>query len=379
MLSRAMAIGSKRSEMLVDAADLRQFTVDVFEAVGLSTEDAWIVSEALVGADLRGVHSHGVQNLPRWARGYAHGLLNAEPRCELVVDAGALCIMDGDRGLGAVVGRRAMDLAIARAQASGVAMVGVRNSSHFGTAASLAMRALDHDQIGYCTTNGPAVMAPWAGRDSVLCNNPFSYAIPTRDAPPIVFDAACSASARGRIRAHARDGEPIPLGWAIDSEGSDTTDAARALTGAVLPFGAHKGYGMAVVNEVLAGALTGALFSYEMEVGASSAEDEIRRHAQDAWGCGHWLAAIDIGRVVPLEAFKERVSELVERLHGTPPRDGFDRVLVPGEIEYWLSLERERDGIPLSPSIVEIIDAFAVDELDRAPLAAACAVREVPT
>lgn len=357
-------MSTSNGHVVVSEVALRSFAESVFERSGLEAETAALAADVLIEADLRGVHSHGVQELPTWARGFLRGELSTRSDFPVVSDAGSMAIVDACGGLGALACHSAMRLTIAKAEEHGVAMVGVRNSSHFGMAGYFAMQALPHDQIGYCTTNGPAVMAAWGGRRPVLCNNPFAYAIPADREPPLVLDMACSAVARGRVRAMARDGTPIPAGWAIDKDGRETTDGKAAMEGAVLPIGGYKGYGMAVVNEVLSGPLVGALFSFEIARSIKrDAETELSDKTQRAWACGHWLAAIDLKRVVSPTDFKRRVDELIQTLRNSPLAEGADRIFVPGEIEHERKIERRRLGIPLPASTIELLDDFGRRDL----------------
>jgi LDH2 family malate/lactate/ureidoglycolate dehydrogenase len=352
-------VSKSNGHVVVSEVALRSFAEAVFERSGLAAGAASLAADVLIEADLRGVHSHGVQELPTWARGFLRGELSTQSEFPVASDAGSMAIVDAGGGLGALACHSAMRLTIAKAEENGVAMVGVRNSSHFGMAGYFAMQALPHDQIGYCTTNGPAVMAAWGGRRPVLCNNPFAYAIPANREPPIVLDMACSAVARGRVRAMARDGIPIPLGWAIDKDGRETTDGREAMEGAVLPIGGYKGYGMAVVNEVLAGPLVGALFSFEIARSIQrDAATELSDKTQKAWACGHWLAAIDLSRIVSPDEFKQRVDELIRTLRDSPLAEGAERVYLPGEIEHERKIERRREGIPLPASTIELLDDF---------------------
>lgn len=359
--------------ILADAGGLRRFAELAFQQVGLNKENAALVSDVLIDADLRGVHSHGVHNLPRWARGFLKGHLSTDAACLIAVDAGAVCVIDGESTLGVIASNKAMDIAIERAKKYGAGIVGVRNSSHFGPAAYFTMKALDHDQIGFCATNGPVVMAPWGGREPLLSNNPFSYAIPGGSEPPVVLDMACSVSARGRIRMMARENQPIPEGWAINREGEPTTDGKEALEGSVLPFGGYKGYGLAVVNEIISAALTGALFSFEVgRIISGTAAQEMQSHEQTAWGCGHLFAAFDISRFVSVKEFKERVDHLSRTLRESPKAKGVDRIYLPGEMESELKKERMAKGIPLPTSTIDLLNSFAKNEIGIYSLDAYC-------
>jgi LDH2 family malate/lactate/ureidoglycolate dehydrogenase len=351
---------------LVKADDLRQFIISSLEKAKLTREDSLVLSDALVEADLRGVHSHGVQNLPRYVRGFFDGQMASSVTCPFVVDAGSLSIIDGQNGIGFITCNKAMDIAIDRAKKYGIAMVGVRNSNHFGAAAYFSMKALAHDQIGFCTTNGPPIMAPWGGCEGLIGNNPFSYAIPADKEPPIVLDMACSTVARGKIRLKARENQPIPEGWAISKTGEPTTDVREALEGTVLPTGGYKGYGIAVINEVLSAALTGALFSYSIPRSLEPSKG-VEFPRLTSWRCGHWVDSLDIGKIIPIEEFKHRIDELCRTLKNSTKAKGYERIYLPGEIEYELKKERLLSGIPLPDSVIKLLNSFA-KEIGITPL-----------
>ncbi len=342
----------------IQAEKLRNFSKRVFHAVGLNHEDGCCISEILLDADLRGVHSHGVQNLARYAKGYLKGFIARNVSCPFVKDAGAISIMDGQNGLGLITCNKAMDIAIERGNKYGIGIVGVRNSNHFGAASYYSMKASKQDQIGFCTTNGPAVMAPWGGRESLLSNNPISIAIPCSAGLSIVLDMACSVVAKGRIRLNARNNLPIPEGWANNKAGEPTTDAREALDGSVLPIGGYKGYGLAVINEILSSALTGALFSFEILKSMLGADSELGDFTQTSWRCGHLVGVLDVNKVLPVDEFKTRVEQLYSRIKQSPKAKGYEGIYLPGELENNLKIERLSSGIPLPESTVEILNSL---------------------
>jgi LDH2 family malate/lactate/ureidoglycolate dehydrogenase len=331
---------------LFEADDLVRFASAAGAAAGLEPADAELLATALVDADLRGVHSHGVKNLPMYLHGVLQGNVAARVDCPVLVDTGAFVLLDGENGLGHITCTRAMDLAIDRARLHGVAFVGVNNSNHCGAAAFYTERAVALDQLGFCTTNSPAVMAPWGGRSARLGSNPVSYGIPAGEAPPIVLDMASTAALRDAFRARHRSGTALPAGWALDSSGEPTTDPEAALAGAVLPFGEHKGYGLAVVNEIFSAALTGASFSFEI---ASRIEGRfgLAGPAQESWDCGHLIGAFDVGKIIAIEEFKRRIDQLVASLKSAGGQGEANRVYMPGEMEYYRRLERLAHGTPV--------------------------------
>lgn len=248
----------------VAVGDARAFVGRAARHAGMPDDDVIRFVDGLVEADLRGHWSHGVVRVPPYVRALAAGVVNPMPRVEAVHQFGATALLDGDNGHGMVIGQIAADRAADLAHRHGVGVVAVRNSNHTGMLAVHVLRAARRDMIGYFTSNGPAIMAPHGGREPRLSNAPFAYAIPRRTGEPIVLDMASSQVARGKVRMHADRGEPIPEGWAIDERGLPTTDAAAAMRGSVVPMAGYKGYGIALVSEILASVLPGANLSLEM-------------------------------------------------------------------------------------------------------------------
>jgi LDH2 family malate/lactate/ureidoglycolate dehydrogenase len=346
----------------IPAADVEAFVLSVCTAVAMPDEDARMMAVALVDAELRGVSSHGCARLPAYARALAQKIINPAPAPTRIRGGAAVEVLDGDNGLGIVLGQRSMTRAVEMAGRTGIAAVATRNSNHTGMLATHVMPAVSAGMIGYFTSNAPAIMAPWGGRDPALSNGPMAYGIPTRD-DPLILDMASSATNRGRIRLYATSGQRLPAGWAIDDEGNPTTDPTAALRGAVLPMGGHKGYGLAIVNEVLAGALTGARLATQMP------RDFLKEGSRvlDSWGSGHLAVAIDIAAFAEVDDFLDQVDALCGQLRSARPSRDSDRVRLPGDIERDLTASRRRAGIRFSGFVVDGLDELA-DELDLARL-----------
>ncbi|TAK25453.1 MAG: Ldh family oxidoreductase [Chloroflexota bacterium] len=332
---------------------LHEFVASATMALGLSAADAAIVAASLVEADLRGVHTHGVAALPGYARRLRGGGVNPRPRIAVAVESAATAVIDGDNGLGQVVGRFAMDQAIARAREYGIGSVTARNSSHFGAAAHYASMALAHDMIGFASTSAGNRIAPIGGKTAVVGNNPVAWAIPSGLERPIVLDMAQSVVAAGKLGFAARRGERIPIGWALDRDGKPTDDPVAGAAGLLVPIGGPKGFGSALVVDILCGALSGAAIGREL---ASP-------HQPDAPSrLGHFFIAIDVARFVPIDDFKRRVDRMVRDIHESEPTEPGTPLYLPGEIEWRLREERARRGIPLLESVVADLRGLA-DEL----------------
>jgi LDH2 family malate/lactate/ureidoglycolate dehydrogenase len=325
-------------------AVLDQFARACARAVGLLEADADFLATALIKADLRGVDSHGCSRLPAYARAVQRSIINPRPTLRVVQSRGAIEVIDGDNSLGTITGQIAMIRATELADSSGVGVVSVRNCNHTGMLAAHVTQASDRSMIGFFVSNTPAIMAPWGGCEPRLGNGPMAYAIPrTPDLAPIILDMATSATNRGRIREYAESGRAIPSGWAIDQNGAPTTNATAALLGAVLPFGAHKGYGLAFINEILSGVLPGAALGMEMP------REFLRESSttMDSWRSGHTALAINLAAFGDPGRFFERLEQLVAAVKTSRLSAGSSEILLPGEIEARTSTERLKSGIPL--------------------------------
>jgi len=331
----------------VNHEKLTRFVCAVFQKLDVPPEEAEIAANALVAADLRGVDTHGVIRFNpygwyvQWLR---ERLMTARPNIRVVSETASTALLDGDRGMGMVVGHRAMELAIKKAKTGGVALVGVRNSRHYGMSAYYAMLALPHDMIGIAMTNASRQVVPTFGREARFGTNPMCFAVPADNELPFVLDMATTTAAAGKLELAARLGKAIPGGWALDEKADQTYDprvaqkARRLLPlGGTREGGNHKGYGLAIVVEILCGVLTGTLT-------ALNANQDPR---------GHFFGAIRIDSFRPAAEFKQDMDRLIRELKSTPPIAGQQRVYVAGEIEFETAEERSERGIPLHSSVLE--------------------------
>ncbi|HEX5415883.1 MAG TPA: Ldh family oxidoreductase [Chloroflexota bacterium] len=326
------------SQVVVAPDDLTAFVADLFASSGLSRGDAMLTAATLVEADLRGVTSHGSRLVPGYLRRLRDGGINRDPVIRVLREGPAYVHLDGDNGPGQVVAHRAMQHAIACARNVGVGIAGVVNSNHFGAAAYWAMMAASADMIGFATTNTTsATMVAPNGAEAAVGNNPLAFAIPAGAEPPIVLDMACGVAAAGKIAVAAMKGEPIPLGWGLTADGQPTTDPNAVKL--ILPLGA-KGFGLAVVTDILAGPLQGDLATLRKAGGRAS---------NQPGRCGHFFLAIDVAALTDPKAFADEVDAQIRAIRATRPRAGFERVYLPGEIEWRQSREHRRNGIPIHP------------------------------
>jgi LDH2 family malate/lactate/ureidoglycolate dehydrogenase len=326
--------------VIVEAQRLAAACAAILQHEGVPAADAALVADSLVEADLKGTHSHGVLRLPRYVKELRSRVTNPAPRVCTEVEGESFARVDGDGGLGPLVGRYAMELCLAKAARTGTATVTARRSRHFGAAGYYAAMALPRDMIGIAMTVASPRLAPTGGIRPLFGNNPVAVAIPGDHGFPMVVDFAVGRTGAGRLELAAVNGEAIPPGLARDLNGNETTDPKVALNGAIIPIGEHKGYGMALVIEVLAGVLAGAPY---FGVERDSVSDHMRDH-----GIGHCFMAIDPGRFMPTPAFKQAVAAMVATIGATPCLTDVTEVLVPGQLEARRLAERRRDGIPLS-------------------------------
>ena len=325
------------------AEDLLSFSCDVLERLGLPPEDARQVAGCLMLAELRGVDSHGLVRLPVYAGRIQARVVNPRPAIAVEQRFAAVALVDGDNGLGPVVGCRAMDEAVRLAEQCGAGFVGVRHSNHFGAAAFYVERALAKGFIGIAVSNAPPHMAAFGGRGRFLGTNPMAVAIPAGKEMPLVFDASSSVVARGKIIMAAHRNLPIPEGWAIDPEGRPTTDAAAALAGAVLPFGGPKGSAISFLIDIFSGVLTGAAFALHLNT---------LENLHAVQNLGHVFAAYRTDLFLPAADFARRMDEILRMLKAAAPAPGVERVLAPGEVEFAMEARHRKHGILLSKEVM---------------------------
>lgn len=320
----------------VEAADA--FVRQLFMTHGVPADDAAIVARCLVDADLRGVDTHGIVRLPGYLDRIRRGLTDPKPKLAPQRVTPVAASLDGQNGLGFVVGTRAMDEAIAMARASGIGIVSVRRSTHFGMAASYVLQAIDAGLMAFVFSNASPAMPPWGGREGMLGTNPFAAGAPGGALGPVVLDMSPAVAARGKIRRAERRGETIPLGYALDAEGRPTTDPTAALGGVVLPIGDYKGSGLAMFMDIFGGVISGAAF-------AGGVGDQYKAYdrPQDV---GHFFLAMRPDLFIPAAEYRERMDTLIRRVRACPRAEGFSEILLPGEPETREEAARRHTGIP---------------------------------
>jgi len=311
-----------------------------------------------VASDLLGVESHGVPLLAGYVPRIERGAVNLTPNIRTVKETPVMAVIDGDNGLGQVVGTRAMELCLKKTKESGMAMVVARNSNHYGMAGYYARMALPHDFIGMSSTNATPTIVPTFGKAPAVGNNPIAIAIPAGEEPPFSLDMATSTVAMGKVSIALRKEEQLKPGWAYNENLGFASDPAailksRMLTplGGLRDTGGQKGYGLAVAMEVFCGLLSGASF------GSRHLTPEQRERSGP--NLGHFFMAVDVSLFQPLEEFKAWMDEFLRYLKATPKAPGHDRIYTAGEIEHEKQKDYLQNGIVLHPKVVDNLRSLA--------------------
>ncbi len=327
------------------APDAMRATVEnMFGALGMPEADAVQAADVLIYADVRGIESHGVSNMMRaYVRGFRNGHINPTPDWQVVRDAGAALTVDCDNGLGLAVGPLVMDLAIERAQRHGIAFAVARNGGHYGAAAYHAHRALPHDMIGISMTSGGVQVAPTFGAEALLGLNPIGIAAPAGSEVPFLFDASMSSVAGNKIGLLRRMGGNVAPGWVADETGTPVMEEAPVPPnflllplGGTREIGSHKGFGLMMMVEVLTTVLGGA----------GAGPD--RRGA-----FAHCFMACDVAAFTDLDVFKADMDTYLERLRNCRTAPGEERVVYPGMLEEEAQADRQANGIPYHPEVID--------------------------
>ncbi|MCY4061249.1 MAG: Ldh family oxidoreductase [Chloroflexi bacterium] len=333
------------------------FVQRIFEAAGLPEADAAVVTDNLLLADLRGHPSHGISRVRVYCNRIRDGFVATEPAIHVIHETPAAFHLDGGHGMGAAVAAQAMRMCMDKARASGVALCSVRAGTHFGIASYYTMQAASRDMIGFACSNAPATMAPWGGITPLLGTNPFSMSVPAGKHRPLVFDSASSIVARGKINLAEIEDRSIPLGWAIDQQGRPTTDATEALKGSVLPFGEHRGYGIALMIDILSGILSGAAYGPHL--------GPLWNNSESHQNLGFFLLAIDISTFRDIDDFKGQIDQMIDTIKASKPAPDRDEILVPGEIEFRNEQYNRKHGIVVGPGVLRDLEALRREfELD---------------
>ncbi len=347
---------------------LTAFTTDVFQSFGVSENDALLASDVLAKSDIRGIDSHGIARLKSYVEMFSIGRLNPNPNISIVRDKKSVATVDGDGGLGLIVGPKANEIAMDKASNHGSGWVSVCNTNHYGIASYYSLKALERDMIGWSMTNTSSIVSPLWGAKSMLGTNPIAIAFPGYKNPPVVIDLATSVVALGKVEIARRQGKSIPAGWLVDEQGRDTTNASDMFKGSLLPLGStremggHKGYCLASMVDILCGVLSSANWGPYVP---QFAMYETPPEKSVGKGIGHFFGAMEIDGFDEVEAFKKRIDQWIDEFRRTPPIEGQEAVLIPGDPEREAELERSENGIPVIQAVID--DLSHVSKTTKVP------------
>jgi LDH2 family malate/lactate/ureidoglycolate dehydrogenase len=338
----------------IPATRLAAFIARAFLAAGLPAEDAQVLAQLMVEADLRGSDTHGVIRLPLYVRRIRAGGVNAKPNIRVVSDRPSAALIDGDNGMGHLVMRRAAQIAIEKAKNTGVGWVGARMSNHAGPAALYVTMPLAHDMIGLYFAVGSSNHLPaWGSSETLLGTNPMAFAVPAMEEPAIVLDMSPTVAAYGKVRLKAQRGETMPVGWMIDREGKPLTDPKRADEGHLLPIGDYKGSGLSLIIGILAGALNRAALGREVI--------DFVKEPGKATNTGQAIAALSIDAFMPAADFKRAVDQVIRDIRNSQRLPGVERIWLPGEQSHAKLSDRRAHGVPMPKALRESLDTVARD------------------
>jgi LDH2 family malate/lactate/ureidoglycolate dehydrogenase len=323
----------------------------VLRSAGLDAATANLVADSLVDAEARGIGSHGVARTRIYCERLGRGMLDAGARPVVVAEGPGSVYLDAHNAIGHVGAQAGIDAGIERALAGTVCVAGVAGSNHCGTLAYFTRQATRRGLVAIGMSTAPPTMVYFGGRTRAVGTNPFCISVPQRGGPPITLDMATSATARGKIILAEQTGAPIPAGWAVDEDGRPTTDPAAALAGSVLPFAGAKGSGLAMMVDLLCGALVAGVAGADI---GDMYEDWTRPQR-----VSHLFVVLDPDGWQGRDTFLTYVAGYTHRVHTLPPAEGVDRVLLPGEVEEIARARAEREGVVLAEVVAADLDRLA--------------------
>ena len=346
----------------VPAQYLTDFTSEVFKHFGVEERDALQAADVLSKADLRGIDSHGVARLRTYVDMFKIGRLNPQPNIRIIREKKSVATVDGDSGLGLVVGPKANEIAMEKASHFGSGWVSVCNTNHYGIASYYPLKALERDMIGWPMTNSSRIVVPLWGAERRLGTNPIAIAFPGKINPPIVIDLATSVVAFGKVEIAKRQNKQIPEGWIIDQEGKNSTAPQDVYSGGLLPLGGtremggHKGYCLSAMVDILSCVLSGANwgpFAPPFALFEQPPKESVGK------GIGHFFGAMEIDGFEDVDVFKRRIDHWIEVFRMTKPSPGHDAVLIPGDPEHEQEKIRTSQGIPVIQAVIDDLKSIS--------------------
>jgi len=342
---------------------LKNFTISLFEKIGCPHEEALVVAEVLMEAELRGIPSHGLMRVSDYIGLFEAGRINVKPTVSKVHETPSTATLDGDNSFGMIGGKKAMELAIEKATTSGSGWVAVKNSNHFGIAGYYSMMATRNDMIGIAMTNANPLVAPTWSTSRFLGTNPLAVAIPAGSEPAFVADFATTPIARGKLAMKEKKGETVPFGFVQDKTGAPCTNPGILKDGgAIVPLGgdyehgSHKGYCMGAIVDILSSIPGGANFGPFVPPQIAYLPLLEKSVGQ---GLGHFFGALRIDAFRPAKEFKASMDEWIKTFRNAKPSEGQEKVLIPGDPERILSDKYMKEGISLIPSVLEDLKKIA--------------------
>jgi len=328
--------------MKIQPQRLKEISIEILKGLNATDHEAKLVAECLVQAETRGIDTHGVHFLKLLSDRVDARMIRIPTEVRVLREDGATAVLDGGNGLGQVAAHRAMRMNIQKAKELGAGLTLIRNTNHIGILAFYTLMAAEEGMVGIVMSNSAPSMSPWGGADPFLGTNPISIAIPCGLEAPLVLDMSSSVVARGKIRLAQRKKEPIPSGWAVDETGLPTTDPNAAMKGTLLPIGGPKGYGLALMVDILAGMLSGSQYGPKIKT---------FHQPLGPTGIGVLTMAIDIERFMPLDQFKQLMDSYIGSIKKSKKAKGVSRIYLPGEIEFEKEKESLAEGIELNESV----------------------------
>lgn len=338
--------------MFINQEKLTDFSNSCFTSLGMPMHEAKIITEVMLEADLRGIHSHGFLRLPIYIERIQKGHMKNEAEITHENNSSSTLVINGNNSAGQVVGKYAMEKSIEMAEESGIGLSAVKNSNHFGITAYYSLLATQRNQIGIVISNVAPLMPAIGGKEKVIGNNPISIAAPSKG-KPIVLDMALSNTALGKVIFHKENNMDIPETWGVDSNGLPTTNPSKVINGGLLTaVGGPKGFGLAVMAEILTGVLSGGNFSKQIP----SMYD-----TQQKQSISHFMLSIDISKLISLDTYYSNIDELVTYIKNSSKAEGVNEIYMPGEIEFMKEEENLKKGVPIEPNILASLNNLAAD------------------
>ena len=341
----------KNGNTLISESALRDLGKRAFQNLGLSDRDVKDVVDILAMADLFGLSTHGFSRIESYGARLKVGGINPRPDITIEQVAPAMIKVDGDNGVGPVVGMRTLEAAMEAASQFGIAVAFARGSNHFGPISPYSLIAADKGFASIIGSNATTTIAPWGGSDARLGNSPLGFGVPNPEGKPFLLDMAMSVVARAKIRNALKRGEQIPNTWGTDAKGNPTTDPKTALDGFLLPIGGHKGYGLALMVDLFAGLLSNAGYLTHIQ-SWQDAPDEPQN-------LGHFFILIDAKRLGSSQWLSERMIDFANILMDSPPADSDKPVIVPGMIELAKLEKQRKEGIEMSSETLQLLKQYA--------------------